>query len=53
MIAAFSAQARANPRKSARDGDPKARVSSFLSHDGSRVLRVTNKLAMLLFGNDI
>jgi hypothetical protein len=46
-------QRRAKPDLSARDGDPKARLRSFLSFDALRLLRATDKLAMLPFGNDI
>jgi hypothetical protein len=49
VIAAFSGKA----RESARDGSSKARVFSFLPFDASRVLRVTDKLAMLPFGDGI
>jgi hypothetical protein len=49
VIAAFSRKA----CESARDGGSKARVFSFLPFDASRVLRVTDKLAMLPFGNGI
>jgi hypothetical protein len=49
VIAAFSRKA----RESARDGGSKARVFSFLPFDASRVLRVTDKLAMLPFGDGI
>jgi hypothetical protein len=45
-----------SPRVSARptrDGSSKARVFSFLPFDASRVLRVTDKLAMLPFGDGI
>jgi hypothetical protein len=48
-IAAFSRKA----RQCARDGGSKARVFSFLPFASSRVLRVTDKLAMLPLGDGI
>jgi len=53
VIAAVPGAGARKLREQARERDRKARACGFLSIDASRALRVTDKLAMLPFGNDI